>query len=1103
MAEKEENVLNLNKALGTTKQSIDSLVGAVDKLGSSFDGLSKKLRIDAYVELNSTYTKLTRNLILTTIEAEKFSRTIDLLAKRTQYYSKQELANMQAMFVKTTGFVSSLGKEFEHLSERFANKYKKDADIYAKSFIELTERFPELSIAMKKGATDAQTLAQIMKVSGREGVSAYLTAIDKIPDETENAINKAELSIKKMRKSWDDAKVGVGQSIYDMFNPLFEMGTKLGNFAESNPGLVSLTTLFASIGTPVAMGQLQKVLSKKGTGGASAVSSVVAEKVATSSSWNTYNPHKMADVLADGITTTGTGLNVYSPKAAKTIGMGTRLGLGAGAAATFIGGHALTQNYTDEGTMGRTAANFGTNILSATLAGGAIGGLPGAAIGAAAGAVITAFSELQDASKKLKEEMEGGGEGSPTRRKDLIDLDRRLSENKMFEKAGLKSEREKFQAGLNLTGKETQLEASTKTFDYSQNIGKIVENIPKLREEAVKIQKQANEEYSVLIARKQENERIIAEGQEGKFRGKGGGIEMFRQMAIAKNELDDPDFQRKLVEAEIKNTGANQNVDQLREYESGMQSEQAKNLNLARQQAEKAFEFEEQRKGLTSDKIQQALSFGLNDKALPAELTQRLTSQISAKQTILDTQGDMLDPQEKERIKRDLYSLNIQKEFGVADTATQLAMGESALTARGALGQAALKSAQGGTSLSEIVAMQRGAGTAQLEVDIAKKKEQIDATSSSSPQGIAKRKQLQADVYDMELQKLKLIAESENRLLQARQYSISAQEKINQLYNPQSPKAILDIMEKQLQLVKERKTVTEDEAVAKENELKALGAQLEFYKAFGQEEAKLQQRAEILQTERGAFGVTGATTKGDLLAISMETEQKRLKAMEEGGADEFTTAPIKAKIQALQIQKQINDEIEKASEINQFDLSITDKQIQRMQTLRAPIGVIAALNRQKLSQNKEALAIAERELEIAQKSKDLQAARVAQQKVEDVKNAIASSIDFERRSYAEMFTETTFGRLGHGTYLFPNDVSKFATMGSGYTTGWSGYGKQGGTYQTQIGNMFGPGVDERTSIEKLYGSLINDGIKIKEGATFKIVGIENGTATVIKEADKP
>lgn len=1024
----ENNVLSLNKAINTTKKSVDDLVTGVDTLAGKFERLATNLKVGSYIELNSTYTKLIRNIALTHAEAERLSATVDRLSKRTQTYSRQELANMTAMLYKSTGAVLAFRKDFDVLSERFATKYKKDADIYMQTLVRLTEQMPDVSVAMKQGAKDIGTLSQIMRVSGKEGVSAYLAAINLIPDETENSINKTELQVKRLQSVWANAKVELGKTLADIFAPLAKLGEVMGGFAQEHPIAVGAAQtaggLAGTLGVMYAQARMIRggPVFGGGLGGAKASSGFSGS---------------IAQLLAEeaygtGIVSTGTNLNIASNASSampKFAGWGrAALGLGGGAA-LFAGGHTLNNMYNAGGVVGQ----FGTNMLAGAAAGSTFGA-PGAIIGAGVGAVGTTAKE---GIMAWQETAMAAAEKKKIQQQFIAERFAAQFKSRGFDEA--------MQAAETLTGNESYVSSG---------------------------------DIRAVAARKAQ-EQAISKG------------EAVREAEARLKERRGTRYEEQTIE----------NLRVAREQQAEALARGAELNTKANQDYERAQQISMGRVGQLQQAVQFATQYGgAGGAGLAESIIAESIMQVKAIEGQLSTRGTTLRLGERASLEQQKQQAEMMV-LSALESKSQIGMAGTALTARGGMAGAALFGAQGG-GLAETVAMERAAQTKQIEADIALKKEQKNEIPLTKA-GLKEIEKLNAEISEKEFSKLKVVAEAENRILQGKQAEVSAQEKINQLYNPQAPAAILSIMKQTLEIIKQRKTLTADDEKVRQQEVRAQEAQLKFYKEFGQEQAKLQQKAEILQMTRGAYGVTGAVTKGDLLSIELETERKREKAMVAGGADEFTLAPIKAKIKMLEVQKQINNEVERAAEINQFDLSITDKQIQRMQTLRAPIGVIASLNRQKLSQNKEALVIAERELEIARQSKDPQAARVAQQKVEDVKNAIASSIDFERRSYAEMFTETSFGKLGGGTYLFPNDVSKFATMGSGYTTGQSGYGQKGGTYQTQISQMFGAGVDERTSIEKLYGSLVNDGIKLQDGATFKIVGMDGGVATLTKEADRP
>ena len=1048
-----DNVLNLNTAINTTKKGVDDLAGGVDKLSSGFDRLAQTLRVSAYIELNSTYTKLTRNIALTHAEAEKLSFTVEKLSKLTQTYSRQELANMTSMLYKSTGAIMTVRKDFDMLSERFATKYKKDADIYMQSLVRLTEQMPDVSVAMQKGTKDIGTLTQIMRVSGREGVSAYLAAIDVLPDEVENSINKTELQVKRLQSTWSNAKVELGKSTSAIYGYFEELGTIIGGFAQTSlqsfnvlktMGSLAVTFLSAKLAAAPIKSALSSLgLGAVGAAGAAGTAASVVGAAGTAASVIGAPGYQasMANQVGGYAYHTGKNFNVvdsgrgsWANRLGRTkFAGGYRAAAGlAGGAAIFAGGHALNDAYNEGGIWGQ----FGTN-MAAGAAVGSMYGPAGTIIGASVGAVGTTAKEAIATYNDTKD-------ANAARRKAIDDfgISRSLARYKA------KGFDEAMQAEKQLKGNESYVDSG----DISVAAAK-------------KAQEQATEKSKAVA----DAEVRVAE---------------YKKLGLA-------DMQKY----------AQEQVRQAKEQQRDALAQGTESSMKANLKYERAKQISGARVGQLQQAVQFATQYGgAGGAGLAESLIAEAVTQVRAIEGQLSVRGPELNKEEKAVLEQEKQQAQMLG-FSARESQAQIGMAGTALTARGSMAEASLFGVMGG-GFAETAAMEREAQVKQIEADIAIKEKQRDTTPITDV-GIKEIAKIDAEITSMKAEKVKMVAAEQAKLVAGTQAELQAREQIYKTYDVKSPELILKLQKEQLTAAEKLVAIETDPQRKKQlgEQVKAQAESVKYFEAYGKIQMEAEQAGQILQMERSAYGVTGAGTKSEQLGLSLVQAESVLASKMPD--DKAGIAIAQALVDQLTIQKRITDEIEKRQEINQFDLNITDKQIQRMQTLRAPIGIIASLNRQKLDQNKEALKIAEHELSIAKESKDEQAARVAQSKVEDVKNAIAASIDFERRSYAEMFTETSFGKLGGGTYLFPNDVSKFATMGSGYTTGQTGYGQKGGTYQTQIAEMFGAGVDERTSIEKLYGSLVSDGIKLQEGATFKITGMDNGVATMVKEADRP
>jgi len=1068
----EASLSTLNKAINVAKTSVADFAGGVDNLSNKFDRLAQTLRVSTYVELNSTYTKLVRNLALNYIEAEKLSKTVEILSRRTDTYSRQQLANMSATLYKSTGAITIFRGEFDKLTERFTNKYKKDAEAYIQTLTRLTEQMPEVAYSMKRGQSDFATLAEIMRTSGREGVSAYLASIDKIPDEVENSINKTEIQITRLQKIWDDAKVSLGRTLSTLYAPLSKAGAWAGGLAEQNPlktgalgAVVSAGGMALSSFGPMLV---QTKLLKNALGGGAKA----AESLGGVNASNLWMPTPGNLIRHQGFSIASAMPSSATPQFA---GTGRAILGAAGGAAVFAGGHALNDAYNGGGVWGQ----FGTN-MAAGAATGSMFGAPGALIGTGVGAVGTVITELISVIRENTDALE-----KKERVEQEFKTDRLLARSK---NAGYDSAS---QAVLNLSSKTSYGERSQAYLKQAETAkGQIADYENTMKDEREELKKFTKKQKQ-LEANKPESTFFTTTSAEDQFEAA-----MKHEMAV---NIVTRDIEQK-----------NKNINAIKAKIEKTKAEATEAFMQARISAERGITVSSALVGQTEQAMQLSIQYGgANVAGADSEqLKINLNKKIESLENKLVTVSN-LSPEERVLTEQEIQLTKFALQFDPATRAAEKGFSAAALDYRSSMSKTGLAGATGSISFEKFVEESKTAELSQINKQIKEKETQLNSVDVTNFGEAAQRKRLEIEAEITELRTLgvKEAAKYELLLLEGAKAELQTRESIMKTYDVKSPELILklqkdqlvnakEIMEKEIKLNPERKAQLEAQ-------FKAQAESVKYYENYGQEQAIAQQEVQIIQSERAGYGVLGADTKSLVLEQQIIEARSKLKQAEAMEGNDRGVQIAQAALNQLEVEKQITDEVEKRNMYIQKDIELTDIRLERMKTLRAPIGIIADLNRQGLNQEKEALKVAERKLEIAMQGNNEAAQLEARNEVERSKNKIASRLDFERRTYAEMFTETTFGKLGGGTYLFPNDVSKFAKLGSGYTTGQSGYGQKGGTYQTQIAEMFGAGVDEKTSIEKLYGSLVSDGIKLQGGTTFKITGIDNGVATVVKEADRP
>jgi hypothetical protein len=326
-------------------------------------------------------------------------------------------------------------------------------------------------------------------------------------------------------------------------------------------------------------------------------------------------------------------------------------------------------------------------------------------------------------------------------------------------------------------------------------------------------------------------------------------------------------------------------------------------------------------------------------------------------------------------------------------------------------------------------------------------------------------------------------AESAQRTLQLQQFATSLRIEARGLTTKgtglYSQSANIDDQIKQLIDEKYTAGTTSERRASIDKEISSLQQQQKFNSTqlmLGQTE----QTGIELQGRFSAVGSLGAYEQSSILKNRIDYLQQELELQKQ--LDPLQRRKIAFEKERTETELKIS-QIQEKLQTTTFQQGINDINLQAAQITRNPF-IASKFVKQGIELSKERLGGLNEQLAEAQKSGNQTAVQSLQTQIAQEQLKVLQSIDFQRRSFAEQFTATSFG-MAQGSYLFSGQPSQYSVLGSGYYEGISANGPKDGTYQTQIAQMFGEGADERTPIEHLFNTIIN-GVNFKDGATFKI-----------------
>lgn len=260
------NLVQTSENLNQFNTVIDKSVLSVDRLGSSLKSLSHILPIKEVIAIENEYSRLNRTLALTTADIEKLKGKVDELSKASAYYSKQTLTEMTAGFIRSTSALALFTQAHDQLVAKFASVYRQDAPQYLKAFTQISEQMPVLASRMKNASTSVTTLIEVFQRGGREGLSGYLTAINKVSSETSRTTETLSDSFKKLEASFDNLKTKIGGSGSGFLKGIID-------FAAQNPGTagIGITSVTSAAGYFAGKSILDYGLSRLGGGGSGGI----------------------------------------------------------------------------------------------------------------------------------------------------------------------------------------------------------------------------------------------------------------------------------------------------------------------------------------------------------------------------------------------------------------------------------------------------------------------------------------------------------------------------------------------------------------------------------------------------------------------------------------------------------------------------------------------------------------------------------------------------------------------------------------------------------------------------------------------------------------
>lgn len=273
--------------------------------------------------------------------------------------------------------------------------------------------------------------------------------------------------------------------------------------------------------------------------------------------------------------------------------------------------------------------------------------------------------------------------------------------------------------------------------------------------------------------------------------------------------------------------------------------------------------------------------------------------------------------------------------------------------------------------------------------------------------------------------------------------------------------------------------LTYEQKLGLQQKQKELGLQTNYQSKVAVPIANAQASAQIAEIQANSSGAMGAQEQVALAEKRLEILKQIVKLETENTENNDTNAKAVAEANqkgaALQLLKLKTFGQEKQN--IDFEKDMNSKKLQVAQLSGNPF-LASKLYKEQMELSQSELARLNKELEFARtkegKSENSAEVQGIKSKIATEQVNIAQQLNFQRRSFAEQFTQQTLN-MPNGSYLFPGATSEFQNVGSAYYEGISQNGpkNKNRTYQSQISSIFGEGTSERSSYEQLAGSLID------------------------------
>ncbi len=951
---------NTNENLNLFNEQVDRSVISVDRLGSALKQLSNVLPIQDIMKLQDSFANLNRTLALNYTEINRLNKVIDTLATQTKQYAKVELAGMISVIAKSNSAISANIANVEKLTRTFSNAYKQGAPQFLQLYVKMNEALPQLSARTEALSESVTTLNEVFKTGGKEGLSAYLTSIGKVSDETLKVEDTLSSSFKRLEKTFTDFKTKVGENTSGALKSVvdFAGGSELGMLATAGLG-----TLLAKTATGRVLGGLKNSL---GLGGGSGGSKGGSGGM----------PLNMGGYQRSQFGV-GWGFGPPSIGPANLPPLPTSAGIGSKLKNGFVN---------NAGIIGTGGLALGQALGTDTIAGGAATIAGGAATGFSFGGP---WGALAGGTAGIGAVMMGSRE--------------RAQEKRASEIFGIRDAWSDMKEGK-LRNQVAALSGST-----------------------------AKEGSSNWYSDEASRNLVIANQQ--KARGGPEGLANYTSLVMKARDLSSKGYQI----AGAQYGGA------LSEYQTALGFDPFSSSA----QAGKALT---SREGSIRNRISTLTDGGSAD-----ELAQ--VAQLKAELASI----------RKERY--DLESSGAQRRSDFFGSAAGIA---------GSQAQGSLMTGAGLKDFTMYTELQKKSIDDQIkELEVVK---QIAEKRGNTEGTLRAQAQLQTLIN----QKTQIQLEQSAKTVQLQLNAFNVKQKTVQLGTLKGAGTTLESLRAENAFINDQFaqadagqiTLSYDQRLAYSQRKKEMLVDANYQANVAQPLETRQTQTQAYETVQGSIGAMGTQEQLEIAKQRLEYLREEIALQEKNGQAISKNARTmnEANQKALEIQIEKINNFGKEKETLNFERDMNEKKLRIANLTKNPF-LASKLYREQIEVSKNELMVLNKELELARsqgKGEDSEAVRNIKRQIGDKQVNIAQQLDFQRRSFAEQFTEQTLN-MPNGSFLFPTMTSGAQNLGNAYYEGISQNGPRmnNRTYQSQVAGIFGEGASERSSFEELAGSLID------------------------------